>query len=112
MPSRFPGWPAVLAMMLLTVVRAAGAQQPPPLELTRLTEPIVLDGMPDEAAWQRIPLLPLTVYAPVFRAPPKQRSEIRVAYDDEFFYAAGWFYDDDCSSRLAVRASAPRLPAR
>ena len=71
---------------------AAGAQQTP-LELARLDGPIILDGMPDEDAWQRIAPLPLTTYAPVFRAPPQQRTEIRVAYDDEYFYAAGWFYD-------------------
>src|SRR5688572_10285887 len=75
--------------------QAAGAQQPAPLELTRLDSAITFDGMPDESAWQRIPVLPLTTYAPVFRAAPKQRTEIRVAYDDDFFYAAGWFYDDD-----------------
>jgi hypothetical protein len=35
------------------------------------------------------------MYAPTYRGTPSQRSEIRVAYDDEAFYAAGWFYDDD-----------------
>jgi hypothetical protein len=84
-----------LAALPLAVARTLGAQQPPPLELTRLTAPITLDGIPDEPAWQGVPALPLTTYAPVFRAPPKQRSEIRVAYDDEFLYAAGWFYDDE-----------------
>ena len=83
----------LLAAILLA--RPAAAQQAAPLELTRLTAPIALDGMPDDPAWQQVPALPLTTYAPVFRAPPTQRSEIRVAYDDEFFYAAGWFYDDD-----------------
>ena len=38
------------------------------------------------------------MYAPVFRGTPKQRTEIRVAYDDEYFYAAGWFYDDNASA--------------
>ena len=33
------------------------------------------------------------MYTPVFRGTPTQRTEIRVAYDDEYFYAAGWFYD-------------------
>lgn len=36
-----------------------------------------------------------TVYAPVFRGEPTQHPEIRVAYDDEHLYAAGWFYDTD-----------------
>jgi hypothetical protein len=84
---------ALLAVFLPAV--DADAQRTAPLELHRLTVPITLDGMPDEPEWQLIPELPLTVYAPVFRAPPKQRTEIRIAYDDEFLYAAGWFYDDD-----------------
>jgi hypothetical protein len=70
----------------------------PPLELTRLKGPVTIDGMPDEAVWRDIPALPLTMYTPVFRGTPTQRTEIRVAYDDEFFYAAGWFYDTDPSS--------------
>jgi hypothetical protein len=73
------------------------AAQAPPLELPRLTNPITLDGMPDEAVWQQIAPLPLTMYGPVFRGEPTQRTEIRVAYDDEYLYAAGWFYDTDGS---------------
>jgi hypothetical protein len=74
---------------------ATGAQPLAPLDLTRLDSAIIFDGMPDEATWLRIAPLPLTTYAPVFRALPTQRTEIRVAYDDDFFYVAGWFYDDD-----------------
>ena len=67
------------------------------MELSRLTGPITMDGRLDEPVWQQIPPLPLTMYAPVFKGPPTQRTEIRVAYDDEYFYAAGWFYDSDPS---------------
>jgi hypothetical protein len=54
-----------------------------------------VDGNPNEPVWEQVPSLPLTMYAPVFRGNPSQRSVIKVAYDDEHFYAAGWFYDDD-----------------
>jgi hypothetical protein len=67
------------------------------VSLTRLTGAVSIDGMPDEPAWREIAPLPLTMYAPVFRGTPTQRSEIRVAYDDEYFYAAGWFYDTEPS---------------
>jgi hypothetical protein len=77
------------------IAQQADPGAPAPLELTRLTTPIRFDGMPDEAVWQEVPALPLTMYAPVFRGEPEQRTEIRVAYDDSYFYAAGWFYDDD-----------------
>jgi hypothetical protein len=87
---------AGLVPLLVTLSSPLGAQETP-LELTRLSAPITVDGRPDEAAWREIPTLPLTMYAPVFRGTPTQRSEIRVAYDDEAFYAAGWFYDSEPS---------------
>jgi hypothetical protein len=84
---------------LYIVPRAAVAQTDnAPLELHRLSGPVTIDGVPNEAAWQAIPPLPLTMYTPVFRGKPTQRTEIRVAYDDEYLYAAGWFYDTDASS--------------
>lgn len=64
-----------------------------PLALQRLRGSVTIDGVLDEAAWRDIAPLPLTMYTPVFRGTPTQRSEIRVAYDDEAFYAAAWFYD-------------------
>ena len=67
------------------------------MELTRLAGPITVDGRLDEPAWKQVPPLPLTMYAPVFKGTPTQRTEIRVAYDDEYFYAAGWFFDTDPS---------------
>jgi hypothetical protein len=73
----------------------AGAQELPPFELARLTAPVIVDGSPTEPAWDAIDSLPLTMYAPVFRGSPTQRSIIKVAYDDEYFYAAGWFYDEN-----------------
>ena len=86
----------------VTIALGAGsplpAQRPAPLELPRLRGEIVLDGIPNEAAWREIPPLPLTMYAPVFRGAPAQRTEIRVAYDDEHLYAAGWFHDDEPSA--------------
>ena len=89
-----------LVALVAPLASPAGAQQSdalPPLELQRLSAPLTFDGTPDEAAWQAIAPLPLTLYAPVFRGTPTQRTEIRVAYDDEFFYAAGWFWDEDPS---------------
>lgn len=77
---------------------AALAQKAPPLELRRLSAPIAVDGHPNEAAWREIEPLPMTLYTPIFRGTPTQRTEIRVAYDDEYFYAAGWFYDDNASA--------------
>jgi Domain of unknown function (DUF5916)/Carbohydrate family 9 binding domain-like len=90
-------WVAVLVVAAgATLPAAAGGQSTAtPMALERLPDPIDFDGNPDDAAWMEIPPLPLTMYWPTFRGTPSQRSEIRVAYDDRYLYAAGWFYDTD-----------------
>lgn len=85
-------------LLLVTLLVPSGARaQEGPLELTRLSGPITMDGRPDEPAWEQVPVLPMTMYLPVFRGMPTQRTEIRVAYDDEHVYVGGWFYDTDPS---------------
>ncbi len=71
------------------------AQAPLPLQLTRLSGTIVLDGLSDEAAWEAIEPLPLVMHAPTFRGSPTERTEIRVAYDDHYLYLAGRLYDSE-----------------
>ena len=87
---------SVPLMLCLAAVSPTG-EQAAPLDLPRLTTPILVDGAMGDEAWQRIAPLPLTMHLPVFRGTPTQRTEIRVAYDDEFFYVGGWFYDTDPS---------------
>ncbi len=91
--------PAVRTVILVTIfgLTPPVAQGQAPLELPRLSASVTIDGSPHEEAWKVIAELPLTQYTPAFRAPPTQRSSIRVAYDDDAFYAAGWFYDTDPS---------------
>lgn len=54
-----------------------------------------MDGFPDEAAWQSIDPLPLSMYQPVYRGEMTEYSEIKVAYDDEHFYISGKLYDSE-----------------
>ncbi len=67
------------------------------MPLTRLTAPIEVDGRMDDAGWNWVDPLPLTMHLPTFRGTPAQQSEVRVAYDDEFLYVGGWFWDTDPS---------------
>lgn len=76
---------------MLALLLAATLTQPMPL--TRVTTPIVIDGNMRDEVWSAVPPLPLTMYTPAFRGTPTQRTEIRVAYDDEAFYAGAWCYD-------------------
>jgi hypothetical protein len=68
------------------------------MKLHRLTGPILLDGMSDEAAWQEIEPLEMSMYEPISGGTMTERTEIRVGYDDNFLYVAGRMYDSDPSS--------------
>ncbi|MGE0554273.1 MAG: DUF5916 domain-containing protein [Gemmatimonadales bacterium] len=86
---------SALALVACSLVSPALASGQAPVPLARLDGPVVIDGRPDELAWQAIAPLPLTLYLPTFGGTPTQRTEIRVGYDEEHLYFAGRFYDDD-----------------
>jgi len=93
--------PSLVMALVAGLASPVNAQDP--LPLARLIGPVVVDGVPGEEAWRQVPALPLTMYAPLFRGTPTQRTEIRIAYDDENLYAAGWFYDTD-ASRIRINS--------
>ena len=63
--------------------------------LPRLEGPIQFDGLPDEPAWEALEPLPLIMSQPNFGSDPTEKTEIRIAYNDDYLYAAGRFYDSD-----------------
>ncbi|NOX37326.1 MAG: carbohydrate binding family 9 domain-containing protein [Calditrichaeota bacterium] len=70
-------------------------QQSTIMRLHRIDQPIKLDGVLDEPVWAEIEPLPLVMSSPTYGAPPTERTEIRLAYDENYLYAAGAFYDSD-----------------
>lgn len=67
----------------------------------RITSTITLDGYPDESVWQQIDPLPLTMYQPVYQGEMSERTEIKVAYDNEYFYISGKLYDTEPDKIIA-----------
>ncbi|RQW02114.1 MAG: hypothetical protein EH225_08965, partial [Calditrichaeota bacterium] len=59
-------------------------------KVTRISGGIILDGLPDESAWQSVPILPLVMFTPVYGNEPTNTSIIKLAYDDEYLYLSGW----------------------
>ncbi len=85
----------VFRVLLLLCACPVSAAAQEPLGLPRIDGPITLDGVPDEAAWQRIDPLPLVMHTPTYGGTPTERTEVRVAYDDDYLYVAGHLYDSD-----------------
>lgn len=62
--------------------------------MPRLTERIQFDGRMDEHVWQSVPVLPMVTHWPSFGKAGTERTEVRIAYDDDYFYVAAACYDD------------------
>lgn len=67
------------------------------IPLKRLNGPVIMDGLSNERAWKEIQPLPMTMYTPTYLGQPSEQTEVRIAYDDEFLYISGRFYDSDLS---------------
>lgn len=68
-----------------------------PIFISRLSGSITLDGLSNESAWQAVKPLDVVMHQPVFGNDPSEKTEIRIAYDEEYLYASGRFYDSDPS---------------
>lgn len=71
---------------MAAVAPVSAQEAPAPSPLPRLTEPILFDGVVDEAAWAQIPPLPLHQFQPNWGGPVMHETELRIAYDDEYLY--------------------------
>ncbi len=85
----------VVLLVQIALVSDTSAQGSGTLVLPRLHGEIRLDGLSDEPAWNAVePWVP-TQYEPENGAPPTERTEFLVAYDDEYIYFALRGYDRD-----------------
>ena len=80
-------------LLVLLAVSDVNARQS--VILPRLSGPVELDGYADEAAWQDIAPLEMAMYEPISGGAMTERTEIRVAYDDDFIYVAGSMFDSE-----------------
>lgn len=97
--SRFAAVLAVLTVGISVGSESANAQTV--LPMSRIEGPIQIDGVVDEAAWDRITPVVVTQKVPVEGAPPSQPTEIRIAYDSEYLYLSGRMFDAEPDRILA-----------
>jgi hypothetical protein len=77
--------------------KLSSKQTKDPYVIQRLNCPITLDGLSIEEAWQDIRPLPMVTMFPSYGNPPSEKTEILVAFDDNFLYVAGRLYDKEPS---------------
>ncbi|MCH7521146.1 MAG: hypothetical protein IIB42_05530, partial [Candidatus Marinimicrobia bacterium] len=95
-------WSRRLTGILLATGSLLPAQREVPMPLQRLTGPIILDGLSDEPAWEAVAPFPMTMFQPTYQGTPTERTEIRVAYDDDYLYVAGRMFDSDPTGIVAT----------
>ncbi|MBO6793815.1 MAG: carbohydrate binding family 9 domain-containing protein [Balneolaceae bacterium] len=68
------------------------------VQLTKIDEPIILDGIIDEDVWETVEVLTPVQYEPIFMGEMSETSVFRVAYDENFIYVAGELHTEDHES--------------
>ena len=92
---------AGLAVFLATTGGLHGQLRPvpsspgSPIVIPRLSGEIELDGVVDEAAWDEIAPVEMTMYTPNFGGPPTEATEVRIAHDDRYLYVSGRMWDSE-----------------
>jgi Domain of unknown function (DUF5916) len=81
-----------------------------PLIIQRLVRPIVFDGLSDEEAWQDIPAFSLTMMLPNYGLPASEKTEVLVAFDDEFLWVAARLFDRE-PAKIQARSKKRDLKA-
>ena len=101
-----------LALASLVFLAAASPTAPaektaPAIQAARLTEPVTVDGLLKEAVWQNAEAATdFKQRDPEEGVPPSQRTEVRIAFDDDALYVGARLYDtvpDSILARLARR---------
>lgn len=99
-PTRELKWISSVAVAAILMAAAAVAESASPpqrgadrMVVTRISQPITLDGLSNEPAWQQVPPLQMTMFLPVWGDAPSQRTVLLVAHDDDALYVAGRLYD-------------------
>ncbi|WP_340111278.1 carbohydrate binding family 9 domain-containing protein [Maribellus mangrovi] len=86
----------IFTFLITLTIRASGQNRDPEMKqsvykVSRISG-INFDGIPDEAAWQTVDTLQMTMYRPNFGAPPTEESIIKLAYDNDFLYLSGMLF--------------------
>lgn len=96
MENALPNKPIALSVLLFFLVNPLFAQEK--VKLTKVSSPIVLDGVADEPAWESVPYLNPVQYEPVFRGEMNEVTRFKVAYDENYVYVSGELYTKDPNS--------------
>jgi hypothetical protein len=77
---------AILLLIFANITSVSAQAGENYLEIQRMTGKIIFDGICDEAAWDSLPNIPMTMFKPNHGSRPTERSDIFTCFDDEHLY--------------------------
>ena len=83
----------LLVIILICRASLLYGEEKAPLTLVHFDQPIVLDGKLNEPLWDLVEPVDLVTQLPTYGSPPSERTEILLAYDDNYLYMGGKLYD-------------------
>ncbi len=82
--------------MVFTAIQFIVAQERPSVKSVRTDESIKIDGVLDEAIWESIsPITEFVQRLPQDGAAPTEKSQMQIAYNDQYLYFGFTFYDSE-----------------
>ncbi len=87
-------FPLLFILFSLFYQHSCLAQTEAPMPIARISG-ITFDGQVEDSEWNAVPPLPMVQYEPNAGEPPTERTEIRLAYDDSYFYVSMRAFDRD-----------------
>lgn len=85
----------IVVLFLLILPSVAFSQEQEVIPITRITDPIILDGLSNESAWEDVKPFPMVMHEPIFSAEPTEKTVMLAAYDDDYIYFAMRGFDSN-----------------
>ncbi len=90
----------ITSLTLFFSPNQARGQQP--VKIQRLSAPVEFDGRPFEEAWNGLEYFTMVQNRPNFGQQPTERSEVMIAYDDQYVWIGARLYMQDASKIVAA----------
>lgn len=90
----------LILILLLVAVSMGGFSQPK--VVFKLDKPINFDGKVDSLEWAEVPVIPSMMLSPTLGAEPSEKSEVYMAYDENYLYLAGRMFHENVDDILAT----------
>ncbi len=86
---------SLILLLLLSHCALNSSYSQEPAVIKRLSVPMEFDGRPFESAWDETGYFPLKMNRPNYQNEPSEKTEVMIAYDDEYIWVGARLYMRD-----------------